>query len=74
MIRKENVKCQQNITNIPIIKLIRQLKTNSTCSKIKISDTRTVQNKITVKTGQNFSYLIYQGIRIPYPFSFLIFY
>lgn len=63
------MKCQENITNIPIIKLIRQLKTNSICSKIKISDTRTEKKNIIVKTAQNFStYLIHQGIRIPYPF------
>lgn len=73
-IRKENMKRQQNITNIPIIKPIRQLKTNSTCSKIKISDTTTVQNNITVKISQNFStFLIYQGIRIPYSFFFSFF-
>lgn len=54
------MKCQQNITNIPIIKLIRQLKTNSICSKIKISDIRTEKKNIIVKTAQNFStYLIH---------------
>lgn len=63
------MKCQQNITNIPIIKLTRQLKTNSTCSKIKISDTRTVQSKITVKNRSEFFHILDTSrYRIPYPF------